>query len=254
MDEQYRQHIEAYSFFRSLQEYLNAYLPTTQKIRELIPQIVSASKSSMDARHKAFPEGAFLNEFIAPGIHSFLCEKHGFTTAGATRALLSESFRQLSGIASASPARSQPHPFKKALGMSAQDIIAQWRGLKSGNALVQSCPDLALREPCQFRTLIEGKYFDKGGHVAASSALANDIFQSFFYLALTKLEETKTHPAWNYDYSCLIACDATVDGTMIEAWLDIEEEVRRGIWDGANIFVMILRREYQNTGLDNGES
>lgn len=242
MDDQNLQHQEAYAFFSSLQRFLNAHLPTTSEIRDSIPQIVRESKASTDARHKAFPEGAFLNEYIATGIHNFLCNEIGMTSSEAAHALLSESFRQLRGISSASPARSQPHPFRKALGMSAQDIIAQWNGMKSGNTLVQSCPDLALRKPCRFSTLIEGKYFDKGGLVAASSALANDIFQSFFYLALTKLQETKTHPAWDYDYSCLIACDATVNGTLIEAWQSIDDSVRKGIWDGANIYVMILRR------------
>jgi len=125
--------------------------------------------------------------------------------------------------------------------MSAPKIVRQWKGQSLGGALVQSCPDLALRTPSPFKVVIEGKYFSKGGPDAALSSLANDIYQSFFYLALSKVPETPSHPAWDYDYACLMAYDATPKATLLNAWLEFDEQVRQGIWDGANIYVMVLR-------------
>jgi hypothetical protein len=237
------EHKEAWRFFSDFHSYLNAHLPAVSALRDHIPRIVSSAKSSTENRHKAFTEGAFLNEYIAPAINSYLRKVIKLNAADAKHALLSESFRALSGLASASPARLQRHPFKKALGMSAKAVIEQWQGQSKGNALVQSCPDLALRNPSPFKVVIEGKYFSKGGITAASTTLANDIYQSFFYLGLSDVPETDTHPAWEYDYSCLIAYDATPNGTLLHAWLELDSDVRKGIWDGANIYVMILRRD-----------
>jgi hypothetical protein len=47
---------------------------------------------------------------------------------------------------------------------------------------------------------------------------------------------------WDYDYACLLAYDASIDGSLQKAWNTINEAVRlEGLWDGANIYVMILR-------------
>lgn len=234
---------EAFEFFSRIHSFLNEALPHVAEIRQRIPEIVASAKASTDSRHKAFAEAAFLNEYIAPLIHRFLVAKLGLSKDEARHALLSESFRALPEISSASPARSRQHPFQKALGVSPRDVINQWRGEGQGNALVQSCPDLAIRSPAPIRVVIEGKYFAQGGLVAASSSLAKDIYQSFFYLALSNVPESATHPAWEYDFSCLLAYDATLDGSLIQAWREIDESVRRGIWEGGNIYVMLLRRD-----------
>jgi len=233
----------AYEFLRNLHSYLDDSLPPVAEVKQCVPEIVASAKASTDSRHKAFAEAAFLNQYVAPSINSFFMRELGMSGIEAKRALLSESYRSLPDICSGSPARSKHHPFQKALGVSPQDVIKQWRGEGKGNALVQSCPDLAIREPAPIKVVIEGKYFDQGGVVAASSSLAKDLYQSFFYLALSKVPETKTHPAWDYDYSCLLAYDATPNGSLVQAWQDIDENVRRGIWEGGNIYVMILRRD-----------
>ena len=237
------EHEKAWRFFTGMHSYLNENLPATATIREEVPKIVASAKASTDNRHKAFTEGAFLNEYITPALHTYLRTEHNLSTTDAKHALLSESFRSLPDLASASPARSQQHPFKKALGLSPRDIVEQWQGRSQGNPLVQSCPDLALRPPAPFKVVIEGKYFSNGGVLAASSALASDIYQSFFYLALSNIAETASHPAWDYDYSCLIACDVTQEATLLKAWQELDGSVRKGIWDGANIYVMVLRRD-----------
>jgi len=218
-------------------------LPPAAELRSSIATIVASARASSDRRHMAFPEGALLNEFIAPAIHDYLVSRIGMSASDATHALLSESFRSLSGIASASPARSKRHPFGKALGSKPEDIVAQWSNKAKGSVLIQSCPDLAIRYPAPFKALIEGKYFSTGTATRAAKELAESIYQSFFYLALTSIEETPTHPAWDYQYSCLIACDATPDASLVEAWQMIAPDVRAGIWDGANIYVMVLRRD-----------
>lgn len=236
-------HSDALGFLNNLKRHLNQSLPVASDIRESVPRIVAEARASTDRKHKAFPEGAFLNEYVAPSISTFLQTEVGLTAADARRALLSESYRSIHDISSGSPARSQRHPFRKALGTSPQDIIEQWKGAGPGNSLVQSCPDLALRPPSPIKVVIEGKYFSQGGKSAAATALANDIYQSFFYLALSKVPETRTHPAWDYDYSCLLAYDASREGSLVQACEELDQKVRDGIWGGANIYVMVLRRD-----------
>jgi hypothetical protein len=233
-------HSDALRFLQGLHSYLDGSLPPATEIRESIPRIVTQARASTDDRHKAFPEAAFLNEYVAPLVNTFLRDKIGLSAADAKRALLSESYKSIREIASGSPARSQSHPFRKALGTSPQNIIEQWKGRGPGNPLVQSCPDLALRYTCPVKVVVEGKYFSQGGKGAAATALATDIYQSFFYLALSKVAETRSHPAWDYDHSCLFAYDASKDGSLVHAWIELDPKVRDGIWNGANIYVMVI--------------
>ena len=39
--------------------------------------------------------------------------------------------------------------------------------------------------------------------------------------------------------------DATPEGNLLDAWNSLDNSVRRGCWEGANIFVMILRGNKQ---------
>lgn len=103
----------------------------------------------------------------------------------------------------------------------------------------QSFPDLALRAP--YKIVFEGKYFRKGGVQAAKTEIVKGIYQCFFYLGLPKRPEEKDYLAWDYDYACYLACDATPDGTLQEAWSSVDPRVKKACWQGANIYVMILR-------------
>lgn len=106
----------------------------------------------------------------------------------------------------------------------------------------QSCPDLALRSPCPHKIVFEGKYFREGGLKAARSSLVRDIYQCFFYLGLPRVAADSKHAAWDYDYASLLAFDASPEGALLAAWQKISEHVRDSLWEGANIFVMVLGR------------
>jgi len=228
-------------FFEDLKNYLNERIEpkAPPELREKIRGVVAGARASGNEMesHKAYPEGAFLNAIVAPLLYKFLEEECGLRDGKACEAFLSESWRKLPKLASGSPARSQKHPFtKKIFGATATEALNHWHE----GAVAQSCPDMALRFPCPHKAVIEGKYFREGGHEVAASALVAGIYQSVFYLGLPRIPADKKRPAWDYDFACFLACDATDDGTLLRAWDEIHKKVREALWDGANTFVMIL--------------
>ena len=154
---------EARKFFEDLQAYLK--FPSGEAVRQRVRDVVANAKCSQNDRSKAFPEGAFLNEFVVGTIHEFLTEKHGLSSEDACLALLSESYRSIPGIASGTPASQFKHPFTKALGVTAKSVVARWwRSKLPKSPVSQSCPDLALRAPCPHKVVFEAKYFRNGGN------------------------------------------------------------------------------------------
>lgn len=228
---------EAKRFLETLENHLNRNIPEPSLMRERIEEVVSKAKTAVGEKSEAFREGAFLSHYIGPQIHSYLTDQLAIQPNEACRVFLSES-RSLRrrGIASGSPARGQKHPFTKAIGATGKKVIRDWGG---PSPLVQACPDMALRAP--YKIVIEGKYFRKGGTEAAETALVTGVYECFFYLGLAKLPETKRHSAWDYEYACLLAYDATESASLFNAWKGIREKVEQGFWDGAGIYVMVLR-------------
>jgi hypothetical protein len=141
-----------------------------------IAEIVRTSKASRSDLHKAFSEGGLLNHYVLPAIHAFLSQLDGMDADTVRESLLSESYREMRAYASGTPARLSRHPFEKVIGASAQSVVRRW---KSTNPRVKSYPDLALRSPCPYRAVFEGKYFSRGGLTAAETALATNIYQAF---------------------------------------------------------------------------
>ena len=172
----------------------------------------------------------------------FLMSEFGFSRDEARRALLSESYRGRPEFASASPVRPGQHPFRKVIAASPRQIIELWRGRGGLTPLARnSCPDLALREPSPYRTVFEAKYHSSRSATSAEAELVKNIYQAFFYLALPRLPETNTHAAWDYEFACVLAYDATPDGVLLQAWDSLPATVKSACWNGANLYVMILR-------------
>ena len=230
--------IDAYRFFRSLEKHLNEALPGPRELATSIAEIVRTSRASRSDLHKSFPEAALLNHYLLPAIHYFVSKLDGMDPDKARESLLSESYRAMREYSSGSPARLSRHPFEKVIGASAQSVVQRW---KSDKPTVKSYPDLALRAPCPYQTVFEGKYFSRGGLTAAETALATNIYQAFFYRGLARIPETPRRPAWDYDYACVLAYDATPGGSMLQAWDELRPKIGKGCWEGAGIYVMILR-------------
>jgi hypothetical protein len=100
---------------------------------------------------------------------------------------------------------------------------------------------MALRDPFPYKTVFECKYFRQGEIKVGEFALVEGIYQAFFYLGLAPLPERGKHAAWDYDFACFLALDASNEGGLKRAWDKLSKTVKSGIWDGANIYVMILR-------------
>jgi hypothetical protein len=140
-----------------------------------------------------------------------------------------------------SPQRQARHPFGKGIGDKPQTIMRRWKGDPPNKETIKSAPDLALRSPFPFNIVFELKYFDKGGAEKAATELVTDLYQAFFYRALPYVPPTKQYPSWDYEYACLLAFDASPDGTLHQSWESLPATVKRGFWEGANVYSMILR-------------
>ena len=234
---------DAQRFFTRLEAHLNSEIPTPATVRVEIAAGVEKAKSAAPRtadRHSTFAEGAFLNTYVIGQVHAFLLSELGLTSEDARRALLSESYRGQPKLASASPVRPGPHPFRKVVGVSPRQIINIWRGGTGVNPLARnSCPDLALRAPAPYRTVFEAKYHSSPSETSAEAELVRNIYQAFFYLALPRLPESNAHAAWDYEFACVLVYDATPAGVMFQAWQPTR--VRSACWTGANVYVMILR-------------
>ena len=236
---------DALSFLQQFQHALTQGLPPVESLRAKVRGIALAAKhgdSAPQSPHMRRPEEAFLNTYAIPRLSESLQSACGLSAEAAREALLTENFRHLEELSLASPARKTRHPFDKKFAPNATEIMNQWRSGKS-NSLRQSCPDFAVRSPCPFTIVFEGKYFESGSVTKAESELVSNIYQAFFYRALPKVPGTKARPAWDYEYACLLACDASRDGNLLRAWESIGQEVIDGFWEGANVYVMVIRSQ-----------
>jgi hypothetical protein len=183
-----------------------------------------------------------LNGFVLPALAlAVQADPSCSTDAKVKQALLNEYHPSMPEISSHTPARTAKHPFTKMLGANAQEVYDRWADEGNNSSLVQSCPDFALREPFPHKIVFEGKYFANGSRQYAQRALVENIYQAFFYRGLPYVPETvKGRAAWDYDYACLLAYDASTTGSLKHAWENLPTRVKQGFWSGANIYVMIL--------------
>jgi len=230
----------AREFFEGLENHLNRELPGYPNVAEQLARVVRGARASTDKRGKAFPEGAFLNESVFPRVYDFVAKWPGMSKETARRAFLCEGYMHNRKIASGSPARRVAHPFQK-VPCDPNTIMDHWkkRGLKS--VLGGRFPDMALREPFPYKTVFECKYFDGRHFDKGEPALVKGVYEAFYYLGLPRLPKGSWGNAWDYDFACFLAFDASNEGGLKEAWESVRKAVKSIIWDGANIYVMILR-------------
>jgi hypothetical protein len=184
----------------------------------------------------------FVNRFMLPSVSEYL--RQSLTPEEAVEALLAESkdAKTKKRLTSGTPAGAKVHPFTKVLGVSAKGLVEMWwgTGKNKSNPLSRSCPDWAFRPPCKHKVVFECKLFRKGGMDAAKSELVRSIYQCFHYLGQPKVAPSDTHAAWDYDYACLVAYDASGSRSLVEAWKCVDPKVEKACWNASNIFVMVL--------------
>jgi hypothetical protein len=231
----------AYHFLEELKQHLCERLPPPQKIAQEVRRIVASAKANDNPKHLKSPEAVLTNHFLIPAIFEFVSRRIG--KVDAQLSMLSE-YREMRKefCGQASPQRQERHPFSKDIADGPHAIMRRWKG-EANKQTIQSAPDLALRNPFPFNVVFEIKYFESGGPENAETELVTDLYQAFFYRGLPYVPATKNKPSWDYDYACLIAADASQNGTLLQSWKGLPSKVKDGFWDGANVYAMILRRE-----------
>jgi hypothetical protein len=229
----------AHDFLKSLEDQLISHTPPPEDMRRRIREIVVDAKTNNTMKHMRKPEDAFLYKYAMPVIFRHMQTVEGIGAIEARHSLLCEYYRNMKEYCHCTPARTQRHPFSKAVGTKPAQIIAQWTG-SHGARLRQACPDFAVREPFPFKIVFEGKYFDKGAATKARIELVTDLYQAFFYRGLPYIARKKNSPAWDYDFACLLAYDASDEGNLKGAWDSLDSQVKNAFWDGANVYVMIF--------------
>jgi hypothetical protein len=234
---------QAHQFMRQLHKRLLHDLPSPSVVRLEIAAMLEEQKTE-DNKHLRSAEPAFLNRYLVPSIFAHMQSVQGISESDAKKSLLSEWYRCLQTYHQNSPRRLSSHPFEKTQ-RDPKRIMQRWRGQELNStggirkALHQACPDLAFGEPFPHKVLFEFKYFPDGQD--PETQLVNGIYETFYYLSMPSIPAAKTHPAWNYDFGCFLAFDASVEGGLYKTWNSITEEVRAGFWEGGNLFVMIIR-------------
>lgn len=232
--------IEAKAFLDSLATAISRKTPPGTAMERYIRSTIQDAKTDDAKKHLRAPEAAFLNLFAVPTLFEHLSTVGGLTEAEARQALLNEYHNCMPALSSGTPYLGLKHPFNKAMGVSPSTVFASWQAKDKGWGLASCEPDFALRSPFSHRILFEGKYFPRGGKEHAARELVRDIYQAFFYRGLAPMPARNGHAEWNYDYACLLAYDASPQGTLLAAWNDLGEPVRQSFWDSANVYVMIL--------------
>jgi len=240
-----RDKADARAFLHDLAQSIAKGAPKGTAMERELRRMTTEAKLDAEKKHLKTPEAAFLNRFVVPVLFDQIRQHSKLTDSQAREALLNEYHRCMRDVSEKSPIRAKKHAFKKLIGSSPESIYNAWKDFPSGGGLTQSAPDFAVTHPFRHRIVFEGKYFARGSKKYAERELVKNIYQAFFYRGLPQVDATKRHPEWNYDYACLLAFDASPDGSLKSAWDELAPVVRNSFWEGANIYVMILGGEGQ---------
>jgi hypothetical protein len=224
----------AHSFLEAVQVSLEANLPALEELRRKVREIASTAKAGTTR----LPERIFLNQFLVRPISSLMQSLTELAEAEARQAFLCEGYANFRKFCSGPPGRGVPHPFTKIIGGDELEVFRKWKGSKP---FTKADPDFAFRDPFPFKIVFECKYFEGGSPEKAARELVGYIYQAFFYRSLPYIPPSKAKPAWDYDFACLLACDVSPKGTLHGAWDELSDDVKREFWDGANVYVMIIR-------------
>ena len=229
---------EARRFLVRTQEELTAALPDKFGLRKIVWEAVSPQQDSLP--HCSDSKTAFLHAFFIPRFFDLMQTIGHSTESEVRQSLLCGGYENVPKYSSGTPVRTEGHPFTKLVNTIAADIVRKWM-TDDLNSLAAACPDFALRPPFPFKVVFSMKYFEQGNVDRARRDLVTSIHEAFFYRALPYVPPKESPPAWDYDFACLVACDASYDGTLSAALNSFAEPVRRGLWDGGNVYVMLLR-------------
>jgi hypothetical protein len=230
---------DAYSFLKNVEKAINLQLPPPSELRTQIRKLNAECKADKTLDYLNSPEAAFLNKFVVHTLWELMSKYDGMDDAKARESLLNEYKRMREKFCSGPTIRSQRHPFTKIMASRPSTVMQQWLS----GALTQSSPDICTREPFPFKILFEVKYLEKAGRERAVTELVTSIYQAFFYRGLPYVAPRKGGPAWDYEFGCMLAGDATEEGSLQKAWEAIPSPVKKGLWEGANVYVMIVRSQ-----------
>lgn len=232
---------DAYEFLESLRLKLERDLPGSEEMRKTVESIVESAATEAKKKHLTSREHAFINAIATPLIFEAIAGHPGMNTEKARESFLTESYRNLPEFSRATPARRLRHPFNKELNTDAAKIYEQWSGVTKKRPLTQSCPDFAIREPFPHTIVFDAKYYLSPSETTAKRELVTNAYQAFFYRALPRDHTSTSRPDWDYEYSCLFAYDASKNAVLKNAWEQLSSDVNRGFWEGANVYIMVLR-------------
>jgi len=229
----------AHAFLKRLEEFLSAKFPSHSAISEEFESFPGRPNGLSGGKAESY-EGPFFKKYVVPNVHKFLITKEEkLDPDKAKKALLAEGFVDLPDFASDTPASKERYPYKKNIVATLRNARNDWWENKA--SLSNSCPDLALRSPCEHRIVFEGKLFRNGGVEKAKTVLVNGIFEAFFYRGVPTLLRGKEQYSSGYDYACLLAYDASPLGALQKAWREMNKDVALSLWNQLHVYIMILR-------------
>jgi hypothetical protein len=240
----------AYAFLNNLEEALNDRLPNPSMMRESVRKIISESKIAKSEgdntkSHLTCQEWVFINHYTIPVVAAVMQKVDGIGATETREALLCEFWRSsnMGTYCLQSGSRTTQSPFIKAyLEKSGLEIMKAW---KAGE-VQRACPDFAFGNPFPYKIVFEGKYFEGGDGIQATKALVTNIREAFFYRCFPYAPFGIKKPEWDYDFSCAIVYDASDEGLLEATWDEIPDHVRASFWEGANLYVMIIRGKSNN--------
>jgi hypothetical protein len=226
---------EAHAFLISLENRLRSGLCAPSEMRSRIAKLTAAIDSTKKPPEQR--EAAFLTKLVAPLLFEHMQTVPGIGKSEARQSLVADYKNVMSEYCSENAARPKPHPFEKRFGATAPEIMARWKGQsKSGkNTLKGTWPDFAFRGPFPHKIVFEGKYFPGGN---AEQVLVEAVYEACFYRGLPFVPAAPPKPAWDYDFACVIAYDASENGSVKAAWDCVIPKAE--FWENANVYVMVL--------------